>query len=141
MVACPPIRKSPFPARPRSPSIRAWRKARLKLWPSPKENTVQRSRSPISGITPETSALAWTPPSKIKLAAIGKNDFGEIESMLNSFLVGRLQQAPRRRRSETQGARQAARVLSYLLKGRGSLKERRLPSRRVTKRRVRNRYI
>src|SRR5437868_3264880 len=88
MVACPPIRKSPFPARPRSPSIRAWRKARLKLWPSPKENTVQRSRSPISGITPETSALAWTPPSKIKLAAIGKNDFGEIDSILNPDVVG-----------------------------------------------------
>ena len=35
------------------------------------------------GITPETSALAWTPPSRIKLAAIGKNDFGEIDSMLN----------------------------------------------------------
>jgi len=121
MVACPPIRKSPFPARPRSPSIRAWRKARLKLWPSPKENTVQRSRSPISGITPETSALAWTPPSKIKLAAIGKNDFGQIDSILNPDVGERLQQAPRRRRNETRarGNPREFSVLSYLLSIKG----------------------
>src|SRR4029079_125857 len=87
---CPAIRKFPFPARPRSPSIKACPKARLKLWPSPKENTVERSRSPISGITSETSALAWTPPSKIKLAAIGKNDFGEIESILNLLPWGEI---------------------------------------------------
>src|SRR6476646_12118903 len=113
MVACPAIRKFPFPARPRSPSIKACPKARLKLLPSPKENAVQRSRSPISGITSETSALAWTPPSKIKLAAIGKNDFGEIESMLNPDVGERLQQTSRRR-VERNGTRQAARVLSYL---------------------------
>jgi len=119
MVACPPIRKSPFPARPRSPSIRAWRKARLKLWPSPKENTVQRSRSPISGITPETSALAWTPPSKIKLATIGKNDFVEIDSMLNPDVGERLQQAPRRRGNETsaRGKPREFSVICYPLKG------------------------
>src|SRR5947207_5869633 len=119
MVACPPIRKSPFPARPRSPSIRAWRKARLKLLPSPRENTVQRSMSPISGITPETSALAWTPPSKIKLAAIGKNDFGQIDSILNPDVGERLQQAPRRRRNETRarGNPREFSVTSYRLKG------------------------
>src|SRR5438477_4750151 len=103
MVGCPPIRKFPFPARPRSPSIRARPKARLKLLPSPKENTVQRSRSPISGITPETSALAWTPPSKIKLAATGKNDFGEIESILNPDIGERLQQTSRRRAERNVG--------------------------------------
>src|SRR5438874_4575382 len=81
MVAYPSIRKFPFPARPRSPSIKAFPKAELKRWPSPRENAVQRSRSPISGITPATSALAWAAPNKTKLATIGKNDFGEIESM------------------------------------------------------------
>jgi len=64
-------------------------------------------------MTPETSALAWTPPSKIKLAAIGKNDFGEIESILNPFLVGRLQQAPRRR-AERNAGRAASRASSQL---------------------------
>src|SRR5205823_8300699 len=66
---------------PRSPSIKACPKAEPKRWPSPRENAVQRSRSPISGITPETSASTRAAPSKIKLAAIGKNDFGEIESI------------------------------------------------------------
>src|SRR5213080_4979652 len=81
MVACPAIRKFPFPARPRSPSIKACPKAEPKRWPSPRENAVQRSRSPIEGITPQTSASTRAAPSKIKLAAIGKNDFGEIESI------------------------------------------------------------
>src|SRR5207248_10812762 len=103
MVACPVIRKSPFPARPRSPSIKACPRAQLKRWPSPKENAVQRSRSPISGMTPETSALTGTTPSKIKLAAIGKKDFEEIESMLNLDVGERLQQAPRRRAERNVG--------------------------------------
>src|SRR5207248_9479019 len=85
--------------------------------PSPRENAVQRSRSPISGITPETSALVWAAPSKTKLAAIGKNDFGEIESILNPIPWGRWQQAPRRRGSETRarGKPREFTVLSYRL--------------------------
>jgi hypothetical protein len=57
--------------------------------------------------------LAWTPPSKIKLAAIGKNDFGEIESMLNP--VGLSSNPCAADGAKRGGARQAARVLSSQL--------------------------
>jgi hypothetical protein len=86
--------------------------------------------------------LAWTPPSKIKLAAIGKNDFGEIESILNplpcrEIAAGSAPQGGTKRRAR--GKPREFSVICYRLKRESNLKERRLPSRRVTKQRARNR--
>jgi len=47
-------------------------------------------QSVLSGLPKQLSEQLFNGASKIKLAAIGKNDFGEIESMLNPLPCGEI---------------------------------------------------